>query len=123
MNKSSWADIEAGLKSRKAPPPRHDAGSFREDFKAHAALMRQDSPNQSEIAAFSVFSWRAIGAAAAVLLLVGGLLWPTAASLVTHVKSLQVMAPHSGVIIMTDDVNQGTVVWVTDLESGDESKG
>lgn len=123
MSKSSWMQIEAGLRSRKAPPPLNDAESFKQDFKARATLMRQDPVEAHGAGWFPVMSWRYIAATAAVMLIVGVVLWPSESPMVTQVKSLQVFAPHSGVIIMTDEDDLGTVVWVTDLESGDGSNG
>jgi hypothetical protein len=49
--------------------------------------------------------------------------WPGPADLMTQVKSLRVMAPHSGVIIMNDEGGQGTVVWITDMETDGGDKG
>ena len=128
MNKCSWSEIEAGLKNRKTPAPRNDAEAFRQDFKAHAALVRQ-SPASVESRfpepLMWLLQWRSLPltALAAGLVLVGVLLWPTSASLVTQIKSLQVFAPHSGVIIMTDEENKGTVVWVTDMDPGEGNRG
>jgi len=123
MNKRSWMEIEAGLKRRKAPLPRHNSESFNQDFKARAVLMRQDPPHPPQTEGFPLLRWSMIGASVAALLVAGFLTWPTSSSLVTQIKSLHITVPHSGVIIMTDDVNQGTVVWVTDLESEDGNKG
>ncbi|MEI8139589.1 MAG: hypothetical protein WCI03_06955 [bacterium] len=124
MKKNSWSEIEEGLRSQKAPPPQNDAESFQLDFKARASLMRQDSASPAAAFAwFPVLSWRIGIATAAAVLIAGLVLWPASSTLVTQVKSLQVLAPHSGVIIMTDEDNPGTVVWVTDLESDDGSKG
>ncbi len=123
MNKSSWKQIEADLRLRKAPPPLTDAESFKQDFKARAALMRQEPIEKQAQVSWPLWNWRYAGAALAICLLAGLYFLPSSSSLVTQVKSLQVFAPHSGVIIMTDENNSGTVVWVTDLESGDGSKG
>lgn len=126
MSKSSWEQIEGGLRSHKPLAPKNDAESFRADFKARAALMRQDTADDAPSGMLAVLNWRYAGAMAAVLLFVGFIgyfAWPSSSLLVTQVKSLQVLAPHSGVIIMTDEDNPGTVVWVTDLEPDNEGKG
>ncbi|MEI6167737.1 MAG: hypothetical protein WCS52_11130 [bacterium] len=121
MNKRSWAQIQTGLRSRRTPPPQNDTASFQQDFKARATLMRQDSPAEGAPLGFPVLSWRYIAATVALFLAVGLYFWPASSALVTQVKSMQVLAPHSGVIIMTDEDNPGTVVWVTDLEAGEGS--
>lgn len=123
MNKGSWMEIESGLKSRKTPAPPSDVESFQQDFKARASLMRQDSAEQSVFVRFPVLSWPFVVPAAAALLIAGLVMWPSPTALVTQIKSLQVFAPHSSVIIMVDEKEPGTVVWVTDLESGDGNAG
>lgn len=123
MNKSSWKQIEEGLRSRKSPPPHNDSESFMQDFKARASLMRQTPVEAPSISRIFISGWRYIGVTAAALLMLGYFFWPAQSTLVTQVKSLQILAPHSGVIIMTDEDNSGTVVWVTDLEADDGSKG
>lgn len=119
MSTRSWGQIQAGLRSRRTPPLQNDMESFRQDFKARASLMRQELPVGRETSWFPLLRWRYMAATAALLLAVGLLFWPAASPLVTQVKSMQVLAPHSGVIIMTDEDNPGTVVWVTDLEAGE----
>jgi len=124
MNKSSWRQVEQGLRSLKTPPPLNDLKSFTQDFKARTTLMRQDPPPEERRAiSFSLLNRRYVGAVVAILLMIGLFILPSSSSRVTQVKSLQVYAPHSGVIIMTDEDNPGTVVWVTDMESNDENKG
>ena len=117
MSTRSWRQIQAGLRSWRTPPLQNDVESFRQDFKARASLMRQELPAEHEASWFPLLSGRYIAATAALLLAVGIRFWPASSSLVTQVKFMQVLAPHSGVIIMTDEDNPGTVVWVTDLEA------
>jgi len=123
MNKGSWIEIEADLKRRKTPAMRREVGSFQQDFKARATLMRQEPQTETALAWFPVLNWRYMIPAAAALMIAWLAMWPSPTSLVTQVKSLQVFAPHSAVIIMVDEKEPGTVVWVTDLESGDGNTG
>jgi hypothetical protein len=125
MKKGSGLDIDAVLSARKAPAPRTDADSFARDFKARATLMRQDPVESGSIRwdRWGGWNWRYVAAAVTVCLIVGGVVWPARSAVVTQIKSLQIYAPHSGVIIMTDEHEQGTVVWVTDMESNDGNRG
>lgn len=123
MNKSSWAEIRADLQRRSVAGPPTKPESFRQDFMARAALMRQESIGLQEQIGLPLLSWRILASGVAALLIAGVLIWPTPKALVNQVKSLQVFAPHSGVIIMTDERESGTVVWVTDLESDEGNKG
>jgi hypothetical protein len=123
MSKESWNDVVAGLRKRRASETLPDADAFKADFKARAVLVRQGEFESGPVLPVSLVRW-VVACAAAIAMLVGGtLLWPVSEELVTQVKSLQVMAPHSGVMIMNDDAGRGTVVWVTDMTSNDESKG
>jgi len=123
MNKGTWLEIEAGLIRRKTPAMRSAVESFQQDFKARATFIRQETVAETALSWFPVLNWRYVVPAAAALLIAGLVMWPSPTALVTQIKSLQVFAPHSSVIIMVDEKEPGTVVWVTDLESGDGNAG
>ncbi len=126
MKKGEKLDLGSVLRAWQAPAPRTGADAFARDFKARASLMRQEprAVESSQPARWFAWDWRyAAATATAVCIMVGFVIWPAHVALVTQIKSLQVFAPHSGVIIMTDENEAGTVVWVTDLESDDGNKG
>lgn len=122
MNKISWSNVEEGLRERRAAGTMREAGAFGEDFKARARLVRQELPESAGALRMPLFKW-GYASLAVVAVVAAALLWPVHASLVTRVKALKVMAPHSGVIIMNDEGGQGTVVWITDLVSDGGGSG
>lgn len=123
MNKVSWSDVEVGLRERSAPGAMRDAGTFGADFKARARLVRQEVPEEPGTTWVPLLRWGAASFAVALVVAVAVIYWPGPADLMTQVKSLRVMAPHSGVIIMNDEGGQGTVVWITDMETDGGDKG
>ncbi|MEI6562784.1 MAG: hypothetical protein WCO42_00595 [bacterium] len=124
MSQVSWKEVETGLRGRRAPVSQNDAESFRQDFKARVSLMRQDSAEEERVVPLSPFlKWSYATAALAAMAIIGLVLWPSRDTMLTQIKSLQVLAPHSGVIIMNDEDGRGTVVWITDMEPGDGNKG
>ena len=122
MNKISWNEVETRLRERRAAGTMRDAGAFGEDFKARARLVRQEVPEGMAAWRAPALKWGYASLAAAAVV-VAVMLWPARADLLTQVKSLKVLAPHSGVIIMNDEGGKGTVVWITDLDSNDGGKG
>ena len=123
MTGYSWNDVKQGLGNRRVRTPLTDSREFATDFKARAAMMRQDVPERRS-AAIPVLKWSAASLAAAAAVLVAVLVTrPATAEILTQVKALRVLAPHSGVMIMNDEAGQGTVVWITDMKTGDESAG
>lgn len=123
MNKVSWSDVEAGLRERSASGAMRDAGTFGADFKARARMVRQEAPEEAGTSWTPLLRWGTASIAVVMVLAVAVLFWPVHEGLMTQVKSLRVMAPHSGVIIMNDEGGQGTVVWITDMETDGGDKG
>jgi hypothetical protein len=123
MNKVSWSDVEAGLREHRPSGAIRDAGTFGADFKARARLVRQEAPEEAGTPWTPLLRWGTASFAAVMVLAVAVLFWPVHESLMTQVKSLNILAPHSGVIIMNDEGGQGTVVWITDMEINGGGKG
>lgn len=123
MSGQSWNDVKNGLRERRGRLPLADSREFAADFKARASMMRQDVPEHRYMA-IPVMKWSVASLAAAAAVLVAVVMTrPAAAEILTQVKALRVLAPHSGVMIMNDEGGEGTVVWVTDMKTGDESAG
>jgi len=123
VNKVSWNDVEAGLRKQRASAPARDPGSFEEDFKARARLVRQEVPEGAGTPGIPFLRWGLASFALVLVLAVTVVLWPVHSALVTQVKSLNILAPYSGVIIMNDEGGQGTVVWITDMDMEPGGKG
>lgn len=123
MNKVAWSDVEAGLREHRPSGAIRDAGTFSADFKARARLVRQEVSGGAGTPWVPLLRWGVASFAVVMVLAVAVLFWPVHESLITQVKSLRVLAPHSGVIIMNDEGGQGTVVWITDMETNGGGKG
>ena len=118
MKRHSWNDIKGGISTRQPPGQMLDKDEFWSDFKARAKLRSQETPARNSRPL--VLSW-AVATACAVLLVAGIVKFQLTRSgdTVQHgssVTSLDVMVPHSAVLIMNDEPDQGTIVWIVDME-------
>ena len=123
MSKRSWKEIEATLQADRPPAGMRPADAFWSDFKARARLCNQDSPAPARRSP-SLMRWglaTACAAALAVLVVLQGL--PGAPAGGSHIKSLEVVASHSAVLIMEDEPTESTILWIVDmsLENGDST--
>jgi hypothetical protein len=112
-----WRQIRANLREQPAPVARRDPDAFWSDFRARARLMRQEQP--VVVPLWRSMPMRVAYAAAVVALLAAGLalmLPGGGAGLPNRIKSLEVVASHSGVIIINDDTQRGTILWIADLQ-------
>ena len=116
MTKRPWKEIERGLSEQPAGTVK-PAGEFWPDFEARARLVGQHEPRR--IARPALFSIAA-ASACAMLVLVGlaaHFLWGTwAGPTQNSIISLDVKAPHSAVVIKNDQPDEGTVLWIVDME-------
>lgn len=119
MNHPNWTEVRGHLRGQSLTPNVPPRDAFWADFRARARWVRQDG----EAPAPAVRPWRWVYAgaatvAAAVLLVVAGwVVLPArpATAVPSAIKSWEVVAPHSGVIIMNDDSGHGAILWVTGL--------
>ncbi|MBN1672753.1 MAG: hypothetical protein JXR37_17045 [Kiritimatiellae bacterium] len=125
MKRRSWREIKAGLKSQRLPGRMSEPVSFWADFRARARLRVQETPLPAG-AAPRALRWAL--AAAGVLILAGwlGFQWLPSASAehapLNEIKSLEVLASHSAVLIMNDEPSQSTILWVVDMQSENGNK-
>ncbi len=121
MNKLSWKNVTGRLKAIEAPKTPSDNADFWQDFKARATLMRQDEPAAERPRMPVALRWGSVTALALVLIVAGWFMLPATLGAVTQIKALEVVAPHSGVIIMNDQSGRGTILWITGMESKNSS--
>jgi hypothetical protein len=121
MNKLSWKNVTSRLKATEALPPPSGDADFWLDFKARASLMRQDEPVPARSRMPVALRWGSVTALALVLIVAGWFILPATLGAVTQIKALEVVAPHSGVIIMNDQSGRGTILWITGMESKNSS--
>ena len=123
MKGQSWDAVKEELRRQSSRPSLAEARAFAADFKARVSMMRQDRPERRS-AWIPTLKWSAASLATAVAVSVAVLMArPGSGEILTQVKALRVLSPHSGVMIMNDEGGQGTVVWVTDMKTGDEGAG
>lgn len=114
MSRRAWRNIEEVLRHDSVPPAR-DAGAFWEDFRARARLRNRHEP--APRVALQPARWALASACALILVaavfvtLKGG-----APRDVGTIRSLDVVASHSAVLIMQDEPSDATILWVVDME-------
>lgn len=102
-----------------------DARTFWGDFRARARLRPQEET--VPVGARPVPALRWAVAAACVLVMAAWVVvhhGPTAVSRPgASIKSLEVVASHSAVLIMSDEPSEATILWVVDMEIDDINGG
>jgi hypothetical protein len=116
MNELRWKDVSEGLRRQGVAPQAPGREDFWSDFRARARMVRQDGLGAPAPA--HPWRWAAAAATTAAAMAVIVFAWLPARPVVTgmsEIKSLEVIAPHSGMIIMNDDSGRGTILWITGL--------
>jgi len=121
--KRSWKEtkeaIAGGIRGKPAAPD-----AFWEDFRARARLRRQEEPaNTRPLVIPWRNKWAWVGTCAALLLAFLGIhmMDGGAVAQASQINSVEVVASHSGVLIMTDESSQSAILWIVDMEAGEEN--
>ena len=118
--------LKEALCQTQQPPAMRTANEFWGEFKAKARLTPQagaaaDTPVPHR--ALRPWLGPAISAAAAVLILaliyLPGLTRPREAQF-SEVQEVEVMVEYSGMMVMNDTRNRGTVIWLSGLDKDSE---
>ncbi len=120
--KRSWKEITEGMAEGERGKP-HPAEAFWEDFRARARLRNQEEPGTVKpVLAPWRSRWAWVGTCAALLLAFLGMrfLGGGAVAEASQINSVEVVASHSGVLIMTDESSQSAILWIVDMEDGEE---
>ena len=118
-----WHDIETELKQRPLPQG-SDKDAFWAEFRRRSADLPRDqrAPEPIGIGRWLVLAVAAVAVLAGTAVLVPDREDPAMQIASTEVKSVDVVASHAGVIIMTaeaDGTNDGaTVLWIADMDLG-----
>ena len=121
MRTIKWREIREGLARQRVDAGMRDADDFWSDFRARARLVRQEAAAPAVRLPWLIGRRLAVAGAVAVLMLAAAGVWlmPVRSGAgYSRIKSLEVIAPHSGVIIMNDSAARGTILWVADLPGG-----
>jgi hypothetical protein len=129
-----WREVKNSLRAehKTAPHPR-PANEFWQAFEAHARLHPQQIP--SSVATnhrgnrfwHMPFNWVALsGATASVLIALSGFFWlylnNANANTYSTVKSYQVGVNHSAVVLLTDQAEQATILWVSGMDVAEKER-
>lgn len=123
MTKPSWTELKTALRQGPSPAdamPARDV--FWNEFRARARLCNQECPAAAERAARVMWPrWvvAASGVAAVFVFVLVAFASYRAQLFRNPIKSYEVLAPHSAVIIMTDKLRAGTILWVDAQEPAD----
>ena len=128
-----WSHIRSGMKQQFGPPPARPATDVWADFEAHARLGPGPDAEQTLPEARPVLWGRWI-AVATSLAVVGILLWPRAplpsphallppAVRLSNVDSVDVFVDHGSLMIIQDQKNGGTLVWLAGTNSATNGGG
>ena len=123
MNRLSTDQIREQFARRRVDPA-PDAEAFWSDFRARAGLMHQEQPAATPV--FLPLRGWAIATACAVLLAVcGGLfLFQNGEGRESEDQmTLDVEVAHSAVLMIKDEASQSTIVWIVDMQSGNDDGG
>lgn len=118
MNAMRWSGVRERLESKQvaANPAMRTRDEFWADFRARARMTPQTQPEEAPSRAWMP-RWGYAAAAVAAMVLVAGLaVWfPSRKAPLSPIRSFEVVAPHTGVIIMEDEQDRGTILWVTGM--------
>jgi len=125
MKPTRGTDLRERLRTQAPARPPADAEMFWSEFKARARMTPQRAPEPAPAARWRVLAprWGLGGLAAAAAVALAVILVPDHGALGNRIRSLEVVASHSGVIILNDTASKGTILWITGLDSGSGNGG
>lgn len=119
MSVLKWREVKAGLAAQPASRemPGRGKEEFWSDFSARARMVCQEaSVAETRMTVGVRLRW---AYAAAACLVIGLAVWfpfRRTSSAANPIRALEVVAPHTGVIIMQDQNDQGTILWIAGLD-------
>jgi len=129
MKQMTSRELERSLQREATGTPPRDADSFWRDFRSLAPYRRREAPGPSVrfplLALLNPPRW-ALAAAALIIvfLAVGQFLVPAEApEHFSRIESLEILAPHTAVVIIDDEATLSTLMWVVDMKMNGRSGG
>lgn len=112
-----WQQVRDTLRTSGSGAGPRAAADFWADFKARAKLVPQlDEAAVPSRASHAMLWWRSSLAAAAAVLAVVALYSPLHRTPTDNdIQALEIVASHTGIIIMSDSTVKGTIVWITGM--------
>ena len=118
MNAMRWNRVRERLERKQvaATPAMRPRAEFWADFRARARMTPQTQAEEAPSRAWMPRWGYAVTAVAAMVLVAGLAVWfPSRKAPLNPIRSFEVVAPHTGVIIMEDQKDRGTILWVTGM--------
>ena len=117
-----WADIDKALSEQRIDRRMADSDGFWEDFRAHAKLRSQESAVSAPSGTYA-WRWGLASACAVLVVMVAGLrILPGIGEETTGtIKSIDVTAAHSAVMILDDENSESTILWIVEMDTDDEN--
>jgi hypothetical protein len=117
--------IRQALADNRETPAVPPADEFWRDFRARARLVpQQEAAEPARPPLLGIPAWTTVGVCA-LLLLAAGLFFVGRDSGAevppTQIHSLRVLVPHTAVLMMYDPTCQATILWVDDMDDGEET--
>ena len=124
MKKLSDNDLDKALRAQDPGATMRDAEDFWSDFKGRARMRAQEAPvGRTPV---PVGRWAMAGACSALVLILAVvyMFGPMQTEAVAGViKSVEVVATHSAVLVIDDEADDYAMVWVVDMEMDAENGG
>ncbi|MBN2451118.1 MAG: hypothetical protein JXR77_12060 [Lentisphaeria bacterium] len=131
MKPLSGRQLRQALRQVDRPPEVRDADTFWEEFQARVALTSQQAPGQcARVVTHSAWwhvAWACVPVVALALVL-SGLRQPDlpalaaaplpASTVLSEVEQVDVFSDYSSVMIVEDEANGGTLIWVASMDAG-----
>jgi hypothetical protein len=122
MSSKAWSAIEEGIRSRRVAAQPISADGFWSEFRMRARRSSEAPAPAMRPAAF--LRWAA--ATACTVAVAGWFLFhavPGAqAREADTVRSLDIVAPHSAVLMVKDESTQSTIVWIAGMQLDEEGR-
>ena len=120
--KRKWSEIEKTLENRSVVDRLPDADSFWENFRAHAKLRFQESVDPVPRRTYA-WRWGLASACAVFVVVLAGLhmLPGTADEMTGTIKSFEINAEYSAIMILDDEDSDSAILWVVNMDTGTDN--
>lgn len=116
MKKMPWSKVRSGMQACQPAADPVSKDEFWKEFRARASMTQQIAAQEPGVRWQPVLFRTSVGlAAAAAVMVVAFFVVPVRHHAGNQIQSLEIVAPHTGVMILNDSTAEGTIVWVTGM--------
>ena len=127
MRRIPWKRVCSALRADRPPVTPRARNEFWAAFRLQAHAIQQPEPVLQPVRSRTrQLAWAGSCVALALLVATPFILFQSPAHAATQVRSLEIAAPYSGVLIISvgeDACTGGTIIWVSDMEVADDAQG